>query len=328
MCPSRQFADNLRAGDLRSLIDNAEVAKHARAGLAIYTLAVAATGTQGSHLAARQVARRTAALLACLTAILLALRYPAAGLAWALHGTSIHYTAVAYLDSPMVFFSVVALLAGEQGLADLDGKPRRATAWLALSAAAPGAAISTKYLAAPVAFAIAAHISILIARSSNKPRLSALFLAYITLSVFAMVASDWRLWSPDILERIRFRLVFHRQFSTSALVEESRLPVVYASQLPLGELVRRAPRLDASALRPLRVRARPPRPLAHLPQGAAVGERRPLRHRLPPRLADQVAPVRRPRRATPRRFRPRVPRHRASRFFVRAGPPAAADAAV
>ncbi len=221
---ARQFADNLRAGDLRSLIDNAEVAEHPRAGLAIYTLAVAATGTQGSHLAARQVARRTAALLACLTAILLALRYPAAGLAWALHGTSIHYTAVAYLDSPMVFFSVVALLAGEQGFADLDGKPRRATAWLALSAAALGAAISTKYLAAPVAFAIAAHISILIARSSNKPRLSALFLAYITLSVFAMVASDWRLWSPDILERIRFRLVFHRQFSTSALVEESGFP--------------------------------------------------------------------------------------------------------
>jgi hypothetical protein len=219
------FAQRLAAGEWRAIIDEELVQEHPRAACAMYAVAARSAGVADDYMATRLLGRRVGAAFACATALLLALRSPVAGALWALHGIAIHYTAVMYLDSPMVFFATASLLAAERAFL-AEAFSRAGAGWFALSAIGAGIAVSCKYLAAPVPLAIAAIFAQRAVAMQGQQRLRWLgvFVAYAGVALAAMVASDWRLWSPDLLSRIASRVLFHRTFSTTGLVVQMDLP--------------------------------------------------------------------------------------------------------
>lgn len=219
------FAQRLAAGEWRAIVDEAAVQEHPRAAFAMYAIAAHVAGRADDYMGTRLLGRRVAVAFACATALLLALRSPVAGAMWALHGIAVHYTAVVYLDSPMVFFATAALLGAERAFT-AEAFSRASRGWFALSAVAAGVAVSCKYLAAPVPLAIAAIFAQRAFALPKEQRLRWLgvFAAYVGVALLAMVASDWRLWSADLLSRIASRVLFHRTYSTTGVVVQMDFP--------------------------------------------------------------------------------------------------------
>jgi 4-amino-4-deoxy-L-arabinose transferase-like glycosyltransferase len=221
----QRFAEGIRTHRWADIINDPSVSEHPRAAKMLYAGVVALGSGPIEEHSTRQTSRWVAVFCACLTTLLLTLRAPAAGALWALHGIAIHYTAVAYLDSPMVLASVAAFLAAEQGWNHPPGT-RVSWIWCGLAASAVGAAVSCKYLSAPVPMTL---VGAFLWRTALLPRplrrvWILQFFALIGLSLMVMVATDPHLWSSEAISRIWKRLTFHRNYSTTGIVASMAHP--------------------------------------------------------------------------------------------------------
>lgn len=228
--------DYIREGEISRLSQMMEIAEHPRLPIALFSVAGIIGGVdRWNYVQAQTAARWVSIILAGCCAAMLAIRSPLAGLIWTVSCISVVYTSIAYLDSTMTFFVVGCVLAFELAWRRrpvLDNEARIFPwnhipwIWLGLSAVCAGAAVSSKYLAAPAPLTIAAFFMVWLIRAPGFARkfIALIFMGYVALALITMVLTDWHLWVSNPVERIIYRLTFHRQFSASDLVAESAFP--------------------------------------------------------------------------------------------------------
>ncbi len=234
---SMAFAHMMREGNWQGVIDFDAVYEHPRFSMALFAIVMNITHAESENDGV-MAARMVVAICAGLLAAILAIRFPIAGIVWALFGLGWHYTSIAYLDSAMVLFGTSCVLAFDAAMrrapslapgTETEGPPswkKLPWFWLAASAACAGIAMSCKYLAAvaPLAVTVAFGLWLFQNRGRGWKIIALVFAAYVAFSFLFMFASDWYLWSPDALTRLHDRLTFHQNFSSSELVERADFP--------------------------------------------------------------------------------------------------------
>ena len=186
-------------------------------------------------------ARSSSAVLGSLTAALVALVNPLAGLFLAVHAITVKYTSQIMLEALPAFTSMVTILAylrwkksvrthsinnapggvpaaGEKGKSNFWMEIKSSSGWLVLSAAALGMTAASKYLYCVVGFAILIDwviTSIERRGETGKWKFPWEIFAWGALSLVFFVLTDPYLW-PDIFGRLKESLLFHTIYSTTA----------------------------------------------------------------------------------------------------------------
>lgn len=159
-------------------------------------------------------ARTSSAVLGTLTAALVALINPLAGLFLAVHAITIKYTSQVMLEALPAFTSLVTILAYLRW--KKGGK--RFNGWLVLSALALGMTAASKYLYCVVGIAILIDWIITSFErrdETGKWKFPWEILAWGALSLVFFVLTDPYLW-PDLFGRLRESVFFHTIYSTTA----------------------------------------------------------------------------------------------------------------
>jgi arabinogalactan oligomer/maltooligosaccharide transport system permease protein len=179
-----------------------------------------ASALSQSHL---HVARRSAALLGALQALVLAWLNPLAGLLLAIHTFQIKYTSQVMIDALPSFTSLLAVLFYARS-------QRRWMPWLCLSALALGMTAASKYIYCVAGITIVVHWL-----WETRPRQSPLGLSRVgrwllpvalwgVLSlVFFLLFDPW-LW-VDPVSRLQRTISFHRDFAQSEHVRRAGFPM-------------------------------------------------------------------------------------------------------
>jgi len=172
-------------------------------------------------------ARTADAVFGALTAFLLALVSPLAGLWLALHTWSIKYSSQVMLEAVPAFFALFAVVlstrAWRPGVAG-----RRKAAWLAAAAIAFGLACAGKYLYGVVGLAIVVDWALRV-RSTEEgwnARLRGLapILGFLVLGALAFLAADPYLW-PDPVGRLISSITYHGGYVGTDAVQETGWPM-------------------------------------------------------------------------------------------------------
>jgi hypothetical protein len=161
-----------------------------------------------------RAARTVSAVFGALTAILLALVNPLAGLFLSIHGMTIKYTSQIMLEAFPALTSLVAVMAYVQW----KKKAVRFNGWLAMSAVFLGLTAASKYLYCVVGIAILIDwVSLLLTRRSNgeKQRFPWVILLWGSLSLLTFFLADPYLW-PNLIGRLKESILFHAGYSTTA----------------------------------------------------------------------------------------------------------------
>lgn len=173
------------------------------------------------------VARTAGAVFGALTAFLLALVSPLAGLWLALHTWSIKYSSQVMLEAVPAFFALLAVV-----LSTRAWRPgvvgRRRGAWLAAAAIALGLACAGKYLYGVAGLAIVIDWALRV-RSTEEdagPRLRGLvpILGFLALGAVAFLAADPYLW-PDPVGRLIASITYHGGYVGTDAVQETGWPI-------------------------------------------------------------------------------------------------------
>ncbi len=176
------------------------------------------------HLA---VARTVEAVFGALTAFLLALVSPLAGLWLALHTWSIKYSSQVMLEAVPAFFAMLAVLLSTRAWR-LGVTGRRRAAWLGAAAVAFGLACAGKYLYGVAGLAIIADWALRVraTEEGRRDRLRGLvpILGFLALGAVAFLAADPYLW-PDPVGRLASSIGYHAGYAGSAAVQETGWPM-------------------------------------------------------------------------------------------------------
>jgi hypothetical protein len=163
----------------------------------------------------QMVAARTAsAVLGTLTTALVALVNPLAGLFLAVHAITIKYTSQIMLEALPAFTSLASILAYLRW----KKAGKRFNVWLVLSAMAIGMTAASKYLYCVVGIAILIDWVITSFErrgESGKWKFPWVLLAWGGLSFLFFLLADPYLW-PDLFNRLKESVLFHRLYSTTA----------------------------------------------------------------------------------------------------------------
>ncbi len=172
-------------------------------------------------------ARTANAVFGALTAFLLALVSPLAGLWLALHTWSIKYSSQVMLEAVPAFFALLAVV-----LSTRAWRPgvvgRRRGAWLAAAAIAFGLACAGKYLYGVAGLAIVIDWALRV-RSTEEgagPRLRAMvpILGFLALGAVAFLAADPYLW-PDPVGRLIASITYHGGYVGTDAVQDTGWPI-------------------------------------------------------------------------------------------------------
>lgn len=159
-------------------------------------------------------ARTSSAVLGTLTAALLALVNPLAGLLLAVHSMTIKYTSQIMLEALPAFTSLVTILAYLRW----KKAEKRLNGWLVLSAVFLGMTAASKYLYCVVGFAILIDwviFSFERRQGTWKWKFPWEIFVWGALSLVFFFLTDPYLW-PDIIGRLKESVFFHSVYSTTA----------------------------------------------------------------------------------------------------------------
>jgi tetratricopeptide (TPR) repeat protein len=198
-----QYAEYLKAGDVRALLACRENHEHPPLVKLLHGVAIAAGGMDRTPAQAVFAARGVEVLLACLTAALLFTLSPWAALVFALHSWEVYYSSKGWLDSATVFFGVAAVV----GFLRSRGRWGRA---MAVSAVALGAGVASKYVTGVLALTLLPFLVLVFRRRPG------FLLLYVGVSFLTFFALDPALWL-DPAANLRASIGFHQVDAGGAL---------------------------------------------------------------------------------------------------------------
>ena len=230
------YADRIKKGDFQAIPRFRENFEHPPFAKIIYGFGVMAgrmvepeakyfhalSRVEQKRTFAEQLRARTvAAVFGSLSALLLALFNPVAGLFLAIHSFAVKYTSVVYLDAVPMFTSLVAALAYQRWRAlqprAEPGQPFRPVGprdwWLVLTAAGIGLSAASKYVYGVVGLAIFAYHLWSAVRERRSPGRAVVELVVLgVLSGLFFLAGDPYLW-PDPVNNLFASLGYHVEYA-------------------------------------------------------------------------------------------------------------------
>ena len=228
-----QYANDLKSGDLSAILQDDYNYEHPVFNKLIYSLALLPYNVQSpfdlsmhspapeiSHFHEVAAMRLVSAGFGSLTAFLLALVNPLAGLFLAVHTFAVKYTSVIYLEALPSFAALVSLQAFSIFLKRGPGK--QTFKWLVLSAAALGIATASKYMYAVIGVAAALFCGLWMIRKRRMVLGYLAIWAFLALLVFW--AADPVLWIHPV-QRLSASLKFNVNFSQGPAVAYTAYPV-------------------------------------------------------------------------------------------------------
>ena len=173
------------------------------------------------------VARTVGAVFGALTAFLLALVSPLAGMWLAVHTWSIKYSSQVMLEAVPAFFALLAVVLSTRAWRPGMVGGRKG-AWLVAAAVAFGLACAGKYLYGVAGLAIAADWALRV-RSTVEgagPRLRGLVpvLGFLALGAVTFLAADPYLW-PDPVGRLISSIAYHGGYVGTDAVQDTGWPM-------------------------------------------------------------------------------------------------------
>jgi tetratricopeptide (TPR) repeat protein len=217
-----QYAEYLRSGDLMGILRCRENYEHPPLVKLVNGAAIALTGRDRTPEEVIAVCRTVAVTFACLTAVLLFLLSPWAGLVFSLHSWEVYYSSKGWLDSGTVFFTVAAFFFFLRA----RGKWNRS---MVASALCLGAGVAAKYVNGLFALTLLPFLVFVFRR---QPRF---LLLYVGISVLTFFALDPAIWL-DPVGNLRASVTFHRVESGTALYQRF-LERYGGDRGPLGQFI-------------------------------------------------------------------------------------------
>jgi 4-amino-4-deoxy-L-arabinose transferase-like glycosyltransferase len=227
-----QYANHLKSGDLGFIIQDDYNYEHPVFNKLIYSLALLPFKAQSPfdlsmHWSVQKISqfhevvamRLVSVGFGSLTAFLLALVNPWAGLFLAVHTYAIKYTSVIYLEALPLFAALVSFQAFSIFLKHGPGK--QTFKWLVLSSAALGIAAASKYM-----YAVIGVVEVLFCGLWMIRKRQAVFgylAIWACLSLLVFWAADPFLWANPI-QHLSASLKFHVDFSHGPAVEYTAYP--------------------------------------------------------------------------------------------------------